>query len=177
MRLLIIIVFYLYSCSNKPQIKTVDSNIVNSDTSEPEIDFRKEFIAYSGIPTKFDTSFIKDQINYRVHFRHYCMFDSALMIPSRYNIDTNLDFVTHNFRSEFVLLSNQDTVLNKLIEKVMFSSLLDSSVRKYGTLLFPYISIERDSIEINYSITIPVTDVGIPVKVKFDLKGNYSILN
>ena len=101
--------------------------------------------------------------------------DSGLIIPAKYSFDTHKDFVTHNFKSELILLLDKDTLFKKQITKGTFDKLLYSDLRDYATLLYPDFYIKNDSIEIHYSISIPVTDVGIGVTIKFDKKGNYTI--
>jgi len=41
--------------------------------------------------------------------------------------------------------------------------------------LYPSFKLGNDSILIHYSISIPVTDVGIGVAIEFDKQGNYTI--
>jgi len=53
--------------------------------------------------------------------------------------------------------------------------LLDTTLNKYATLLYPTLDIKNDSIRIHYSISIPVTDLGIGANLEFDKKGNYVI--
>jgi hypothetical protein len=52
---------------------------------------------------------------------------------------------------------------------------LDTPLNKYATLLYPTLKLNNDSIQIHYNISIPVTDVGIGIKINFDKKGNYII--
>ena len=85
------------------------------------------------------------------------------------------DFVTHNFVSDLIVITNKDTILKKHITKATFKSLLDTTLNKYATLLYPTLDIKNDSIRIHYSISIPVTDLGIGANLEFDKKGNYVI--
>ena len=101
--------------------------------------------------------------------------DSSILVPAKYNFDTNKDFVTHNFISDLTMLSDKDTIFKKQITKSTFDNLIDNTLKKYATLLFPNFSIGNDSIKIEYTITIPATDVGKSVYIKFDKNGNYRI--
>lgn len=161
--------------------KQIDSTkaAAKVDTTEEEdesqVDVRKELIASYEKPILIDTFFIDDSKKVEAVFRYLCTRDSAIKVPARYNFDTKKDFVTHDFISDLTLLSGKDTLFKKQITKSTFDNLIDSSLKKYATLLFPVFSIDNDSIKIEYSITIPVTDVGVGVYVKFGKNGNYVI--
>jgi hypothetical protein len=182
MRFLIYFLFLnLVSCSS-PSIKTSDSDFITKpvkkiDTfpkqdNETQTDFRKEFISLYYKPLLIDTFFFENGKKYKVHFNHFCTMDSSLVIPPKYNFDINRDFVTHNFVSVVTLIFGNDTIFKKNITKSSFNNIIDTPLKKYGTLLYPTLSIKRDSIEIHYSISIPVTDIGIGVIIKFDKNGN-----
>lgn len=143
-----------------------------------EVDFRQEFISLYQKPVIIDTFVINHGKKYAIIFRHLSAMDKGLVVPAKYNFDTNKDFTTHNFVSDLTVLSDKDTVFKKFINKAVFNSLLDThdtSLKKYATLLYPTLTLNNDSIQIHYSISIPVTDVGIGVVIKFDKKGNYVI--
>ncbi|HEX4372641.1 MAG TPA: hypothetical protein VHZ50_04975, partial [Puia sp.] len=102
---------------------------------------------------------------------------SALIIPAKYDFDTHKDFTTSNFKSHIVLIKNIDTILNKIIDKAIFKKLLSPELDSFATLSFPDFKLSNDTIEIHYSISIPVTDVGTSAVIKFDKNGNYYISN
>jgi hypothetical protein len=177
----------LLSCSSgsqktSTQVDTTKS-VAKTDTSQKaddqnEVDFRQEFISLYQNPVLVDTFFLDNGKRYDVLFHHFSTMDNGLVIPARYNFDTNKDFVTHNFASDLTVLSDKDTVFKKHITKSTFNNFLDTldiPLKKYATLLYPTISLKNDSIQIHYSISIPVTDVGIGIDIKFDKKGNYVI--
>ncbi|MBX3238369.1 MAG: hypothetical protein KIT80_06250 [Chitinophagaceae bacterium] len=142
------------------------------------MDFRKEFISLYQKPILIDRSFIDNGKEYEIVFRHFSTMDNGLVVPAKYNFDTNRDFVTHNFVSNLIVFTGKDTIFEKHITKAMFKPLLDTldtSLNKYATLLYPTLDIHNDSIKIHYSISIPVTDIGISVDIKFDKRGNYII--
>src|ERR1044072_4247920 len=128
---------------------------------ENQVDFRQEFISLYQRPVHVDTSFLIDRKKYRVVFRHFSSMDNGLLVPAKYNFDTHKDFITHNFASDLTVLSNNDTAFKKHITKSTFENVLDNSLKNYGTLLYPDFHIKGDSIRISYSISIPVTDIGI----------------
>ena len=145
------------------------------EDNESQVDYRKEFIATYKKPVFIDTSFIANGKRFEILFHYFCTMDSGIIVPAKYNFDTNQEFATHNFISDLVVLSDKDTIFKKRITKKTFDTLLDNSLKKYAILLYPDISIKNDSIEIGYSISIPVTDVGIGVNIKFDKNGKYVI--
>lgn len=193
MRILFFFLFLtLFSCSAKQnktsnnidRVKSYSGNTIkkspkddksnDNDIKESQSDTRKEFIKLYSQPIFIDTFFVDNGKKYEILFHHFSTMDS-LIVPATYNFDTNKDFTSHNFISELILLSNKDTLFNKQITKSIFGKFLDSSLIKYAVLLYPNFYIVNDSIEIDYSITIPVTDVGIGVVIKFDKNGNYII--
>jgi hypothetical protein len=151
---------------------TVDTS---TEDDNPQIEARKDLIASYNKPLLIDTFFVANGKKLKVLFRYWCTMDSSILVPAQYNFDTNKDFRTHGFISDLVVLSTQDTLFRKQITKSTFDSLIDISLKKYATLLFPDFSIENDSIKIDYSITIPATDVGKGVYIKFGKNGNYRI--
>lgn len=181
------IILTLLSCSSgsqktNNQVDTTKSVAVTDTTQqedeEEEVDFRKEFISLYQKPVLIDTFFIENGKKYKVVFHHFSTMDNGLVVPAKYNFDTHKDFTTHNFVSDLAVLSDKDTVFKKHITKATFNSLLDTldtPLNKYATLLYPTIKLHNDSIQIHYSISIPVTDVGIGVNIKFDKEGNYTI--
>jgi hypothetical protein len=180
------IILTLLSCSSGSQktntqvdtTKSVSKTDTTQQDDEEEIDFRKEFISLYQKPVLIDTFFFDNGKKYEVMFHHFSTMDNGLLVPAKYNFDTNKDFTTHNFVSDLTVLSDKDTVFKKHIIKAIFNSILDTldtPLNKYATLLYPTLHLKNDSIQIHYSISIPVTDVGIGVNITFDKKGNYII--
>ncbi|MFT3935918.1 MAG: hypothetical protein QM726_19975 [Chitinophagaceae bacterium] len=157
-------------------------SVAKTDTTQHDekenTDFRQEFISLYTKKVVIDTYFVDNGRKYEIIFRHFSTMDNGLVVPAKYNFDTNKDFVTHNFVSDLAVISEKDTVFKKHITKATFKPLLDTlntPLNKYATLLYPTLVIDNDSIQIHYSISIPVTDVGLGVYIKFDTKGKYLI--
>src|SRR5688500_20358262 len=77
----------------------------NPDTdelNEYEPDYRKEYIAEYDQQLFIDTPLYKGGKAYRVLAHHYCTRDSAVVVPAKYNFDTNKDFITHNFKTDLL---------------------------------------------------------------------------
>jgi hypothetical protein len=141
------------------------------------VDSRKEFISSYSKPFKLDTTVRLNGQVYKLNFRHFSNMDSAIRIPAKYNFDTNEDFVTHNFISEIILIKDTSVVLKKYITKDIFNSQLTPELKEFATLQFPSVVIDNDSIDISYSVSIPVTDIGISISLRMNEKGEYRIKN
>ncbi len=164
--------------AKKNQDSTNNSTVLdsNEDGVSPK-DVKKELIESYSKTLLIDTTFFVQKDKYQVIFKHFCTMDSALLIPAKYDFDTHSDFITSNFKSYIILIKNNDTILNKTIDKSIFKKLLYPELDSFATLLFPVLNFSNDTIKIDYSITIPLTDVGIPATINFDKSGNYYITN
>jgi hypothetical protein len=174
------IVFFACSNSEVKSKNTNDSSSISKaiDTTqdeENEPDYRKEYIETYSKKISIDTAFIQDGKKYRIIFNHFCTMDSGLIVPAKYNFDTKKDFLTHNFKSDLTLIQEKDTLFRKQIIKSDFDPVLYSALKQYATLQSPILEIKNVSILIHYSISIPVTDVGIAAIIEFDKSGNFKV--
>ena len=181
---LVIIIIILVSCSGQEnetgqhQAPGLDTSIGKEFPTDPDqAQVRKEFIESYSKPIIIDTPWVSSGQKFTLHFKHTCVNNSRLLIPAEYNFDINKDFTTHAFESYLMLKSGGDTVFRTVITKEMFAVFLDSIQLKFATLLYPRLELRTDSIKIDYSVTIPVTDVGTRVQIMFDKNGHYSIGN
>ena len=171
------LLFSMLACNtqdqNKQQVipESGDFSESNINLSEERMALIKSYTA----PLIIDTSFLWKDTVYTLTLKHFSSMDSGLTIPAKYNFDTNTAFTTHNFKSQLILVKQGDTVINKEITKDTFKKSLTPEFESYGTLLFPALRIKNDAIEIGYSLSIPVTDVGIPVAILFRTNGSYEI--
>lgn len=112
--------------------------------------------------TSLDTLIIRGRSNIQINFHHYCLLDSAVHIPSKYTKIYNIEkFITHNFASSLKIKVDDMNVLDTTITKLSFEKALPEYLKSYGVLLYPNISFETPGmIKIDYSISIPLTDVG-----------------
>ena len=193
-----LIYFYLVSCSevntkrNKVDtISTVSSVLVkkntvnlnnteNLDTSSDSelIDILNQYKAEYNRNYNVDTSFKVGSDLFHVIFKYKCTFDSGLNIPQKViSIYGLKKFITHNFISSVLVFKNEEPFIKQEINKNTFSELCDSSLKTYGSLLYPYIVINNlpNILEIHFSISIPLTDVGKAVIITFDNKGKVGI--
>lgn len=127
---------------------------------------------------KYKTPFLFDSIyaigndSFDVSLTHYCLMDSAIKIPKRYLRVYNLDsFITHNFETALKVKKNGKMLLDKKITKNDFGKYLYPDLKNYGVLFYPEIRLDGSSFNIDYSISIPLTDVGIGIIMKIDKDG------
>ena len=119
-----------------------------------------------------DTVFLFKGDSFRLVLTHYCLHDNSVHVPQKYTKIYGLDsFVTHAFKSDLLLKKNNKVIVSKSIQKGDFKKYLDSNLSNYGVVLYPEIRIMNDEIEIGYSVSIPLTDVGKAVKVSIDENG------
>jgi len=185
------ILFSSCNYENSHNARQKDSNIV-SDTSNTEIKTKntvseddsellnivKEYKATYSKMYDFDTTFDSEKHSYRVNFSHKCLFDSSLTIPEKYvSIYRMKEFTTHNFQSSFALYKDGAEITNMNITKSVFSPLIDENLIKYGNLLYPRIKVGSNpfTVEINYSLSIPLTDIGKSVMLSFDNQGQQKL--
>ena len=104
---------------------------------------------------------------------YYCDNNSMLLIPSSYYVDKR-DFRTHNFISKIRISSNKIPLVDTIVTKNDFKEVITDEFRKYGVLLSPYFrnyNIQDSSISLGYSISVPLTDIGMGVNLKIGLFG------
>lgn len=127
--------------------------------------------------TKIDTTFLLNGIDtVTVELRHYCTYDYKINLPVRYRRMYKLSsFQTHDFISTLEFRLNSKVIFKGFIEKEDFRNLLDDELKKYGVLLYPNLEVEDNGIAIQYSISVPLSDVGRGFIVEIDTLGKKHI--
>jgi aspartate carbamoyltransferase regulatory subunit len=111
-----------------------------------------------------------------VEFRHYCTFDRKVNLPAKFLKIYNIkEFKTHDFISAVQINVNSKLVFSGIIKKEDFRSLLNDELNKYAVLISPNITLTNNSLAIQYSASVPLTDVGKGVVMKIDALGNKHI--
>jgi hypothetical protein len=88
--------------------------------------------------------------------------DSGITVPRTYVSTYKIDsFVTHNFVSRVRLAKNGHIIFERTIQKKDFEKILYPELRIYGTLFCPTFHLNNGNILLHYSISIPLTDVGL----------------
>ena|GEM_PF-1409981 len=185
MRLSLIIFSLILPCvacrQPAPEVETKTVVLIDTvDEEEPHLDF-EQAVARKYIERQYDkvqildTSFVIDGLDYDFICRHFCNKEERLTVPAKYNFDTKQDFKTYNFVTDLMLVSKKDTILRKRVEKIDFKIDSDTVLMNYATLLFPNISLKGDTISVNYSISIPGTDIGRPFSFQIAKDGHYKV--
>lgn len=173
--------------SNQSDSGTIVAPQANQDltTDGEEIDLKKlrqEYIANYHKITTLDTSFTDKQGNQiHVQTKYYCLLDSAIHIPGHYvREDTTQGFVTHNYNHDIRIVVNNDTIFNETITKAVFDKELFPELKEYAVLFdnpYFYFDKEKQLFRFSYSISIPITDLGVGLSLLIDEQGNTSITN
>ena len=107
---------------------------------------------------------------------HYCTYDSALHLPSKYIEDYGLkEFTTHDFKSILKISSADSLVVDTVITKKTFKDEMFREEKLYGVLLHPRLLFSDTSLMIEYSISIPLTDVGVSAYLECGYDGKLSV--
>lgn len=111
-----------------------------------------------------DTIFIKGNDTFTVAFKHSCSGDSFLL-PAKYIETYKMDrFMAYSLQSDIIVEKNGVGIVDRRIQKKDFSAVSDPVLNQYAVLQYPDLKITGDSVSINYSLSVPLTDVGIGVR-------------
>ncbi|MCW3467949.1 hypothetical protein [Chitinophaga nivalis] len=145
------------SLTNKVHNKV--SSTIDEDSMEL-VNIYKTYQQNYDAAIKIDTAFVFKESKVKVDFQYYCLHDSSLRLPAKYTEMYGIkDFVTHQFESTLKVRINDQPVL-EIIRKKMFEDTIPVALKKYGVLLYPVLTIGKDHVAIDYSLAIPLTDVG-----------------
>jgi len=170
--------------------KSIDSQMAlgnrpDSEQQEPAFSevLKDQLASYNKIK-RIDTLIIAGKDSLRLHFKYYCLHDSSLIVPKKYiwSGKNPKDFTTNNFAMDIIIVNNKDTVLNKTFRKNDFMDVLtDGSLKKYAVIFDAnfegYNSKIKGEFLFDCSLSIPLTDVGVPAYIAVDKKGKYKILD
>jgi len=154
----------------------------DSEQLEPSFDEVKAdlFKSYNQIKNT-DTTIIDGKDSLTLHFKYYCLHDSSLIVPGRYiawNGVEKKDYTVNNFVSKILIVKNKDTILNRTFLKKDFDKVIFEEERKYGIMFdadFQGYSKTKGEFLFGYTITIPMTDVGVPASITVNKMGIFTI--
>ena len=131
-----------------------------------------QYIEKYTAPCIVDTSYKVAAARYHLQVEHLCTFDTGIVVPNSYVARYKLDsFITHDFVTRIKLQKNGKKILERTVTKKDFWLEYQPEVAKYGVLFCPTIAIQGGTTTLHYSISIPLTDVGIPAGVDINDKG------
>ena len=183
-----VLILFITSCEQRA-VKNPSNNISidslkNKQVEEEEYEepdtkeLRKEYISNYAKIEIMDTSFI-DLVGkeIQVQTKYYCLFDSIIFITKEYVWDdTTKPFITHNYSHDIKIVINKKIIFNKTITKADFDENLYPELKKYAVLMLPNFSYDQKTTQFNfgYSLSIPITDVGVGRRLIIDEKGQIS---
>jgi len=164
--------------SKSKKIEPQDSPDVEPTFAEVKADLLSKYDKVERI----DTTVIVGSDSLHVHEKYYCLKDNAVVVPKKYlwGGDTTKDFVTHSFVTHIIVIKNKDTIINKIFRKKDFDPVVNPEERKYAIIFdsgFEGYQKQYDSIVFGYSISIPLTDVGVPAYIAIDKNGHCKMLD
>jgi hypothetical protein len=129
---------------------------------------------------KIDTILKVGNDSLHLKVKYYCVKDSSLVIPKQYVFGEKppKDFTTHDFASDIVITQNEQIIFNKTIRKSSFTSVITDQLKKYGILMMPYLSSssgDKKQVILDYSISIPGSEIGTGVSLIINKKGDYTV--
>ncbi len=158
----------------------------DSTESDPEPSFNEVLsdlrVSYNKVET-IDKQIIGGKDTLELHESYYCLHDSSLHVPGHYmwgGADTTKDFIANTFAIKIIVRKNSDTILNREIKKEEFNKILWDRLQQYVIIMAPgYIGYNKSTgqFAIGCSLTIPLTDVGVPTSITVDKTGQYQILD
>ena len=143
---------------------------------------REEYVLSYNKPVVFESGHKgKRGEKIKVIGKYYCLFDSSIVVPGKYNLDdTTKSFRTHNFAEDVTIVIDGDTTIRKTITKQLFTSTLPQYLKKYAVLHEPQFEGydgESETFDFNFSISVPLSDVGEARKLTIRKDGTVKVSN
>lgn len=183
-----VFILFIISCGQGVDKNTAINTSIDSsknNSSEEEVHeepdtkkWRKEYVSNYAKVEIMDTSFT-DSVGKKIQVqtKYYCLFDSAIFIPKEYVWeDTTRPFITHNYSHDIKIVIDNKVIFNKTIAKADFVDNLYPDLKNYAILWHPSFKFDKEKylFVFGYSLTIPITDVGVGKHLIIDEKGNIS---
>lgn len=168
--------------------KKIDAQMAKGDQPDDEQEgptfeeVKRDLLSSYNKTEIIDTSLIDGKDSLHVYSKYYCLHDSSLTVPKRYiwGGDKPKDFIANTFANKIVVVNNKDTVFNRVIKKDDFLSVINDEEKKYATLFGPHFhgfNKTTKELTFSYSVSIPLTDVGVPACLVIDKKGKYRVVD
>lgn len=172
--------------TKKPKVDTIrysQVHVVSSgDLSDnPTQEFRElvdQYKSYVQTGEQIDTTIVLGIDSFHIVLNHYSTNDSGIVVPAEYLGFYGMNrFVTSAFQSKLSILKNGSLFSDRRIVRKDFDLIADNSMKDFGVLLYPNLDICKGHIEVHYSLSIPLSDVGKRVKVQVQDDGSLKFLD
>jgi hypothetical protein len=158
------------SSASKKAINHV--KVSGQNNAETLSDIFNDYVARYKTICSIDSAFKIGTDTFVLHLQHYCLMDSAVDVPKKYVYMYKLDsFVTHSFITSLSIKKNNKIIVQRKISKRDFEKALYSELKDYGVLFCPSVTVLNGTINLAYSISIPLTDVGVSATAEIDRNG------
>lgn len=177
---------FLFSCGHSgSQAKSKIKADTLRASDEADIDLKKmreDYIVSYDKPIVFESQHKgKNGEQIKVNGKYYCLFDSSIIVPGKYNLDdTTKTFRTHNFAEYITIIIDGDTAIRKTITKQIFENTLPTYLKDYAVLHGPQFegyNSEMGTFDFNFSISVPLSDVGEARKLTILKSGQMKVSN
>jgi hypothetical protein len=165
--------------STHDSVVSVDKTltVTQADPGPSPADILKSCLQNYKTITTIDTTLVTDSGTLHVHLKHYCTYDDGIILPEKYTRLLMLkSLATHNFVTDVLISKNMTPVYAGRITRDDFLPLLTGDLKQYGSLLYIdrrlQVSRTGKGFVINYSLSIPLTDVGRQVTIAIEPDGS-----
>jgi len=171
--LLLVVFTACNSEAGERAVKTVEPKKEVDNGNENELNaILADFMQMNDRPYVCDTLLVIDKDSFIVSIKHLQIEGDSIVVPKKYVEMYKLEsFSTSGFETSVTIKRNGKLIFKRSILKDDFQQYLDSSLKSYAVLLYPYIATKDGHIELHHSISIPLTDVGIGVTTMIDKNG------
>lgn len=151
-------------------LDTADMRADSGNVVEPDFSYvLHEFNELYRAPVILNSTINTSEDTLQFMLKHFSLADT-IVVPKKYNWGANkFDYVVRNVASRITITRNDEVLVDTTLTKEDFVHLLDDNLKSYGVLMFPayqgYDSASR-SVIVNYSVSIPCTDIGKLVNFK-----------
>lgn len=163
--LTLIVVSSCYIITNKENINNNEIKSRDSANVTYEEEQHYEAMTTQWPESVYDTIRLKREFVYiekllQFEFEHCCTFDKGIYISK--SSDDSKEEYFHNFESNIYILYD-DSLYTMNVSKADFAQSLEPEIYEYGVIIYPNISnkIINNNITIDYSVSIPNTDIGV----------------
>jgi hypothetical protein len=153
---------------------TSKSIAMNADDSpEPSVEtILADFYKECRDTVRIDTTITYKKNSLHISFSHYSTNDSLIHLPYRYIEYTRLkEFITHHFESSLRIRNHDSVLLDTIIRNKIFDPYAEQNLVSYGAIFYSGINFLPDRLRIDYSYSIALTDLGMPVHLEYEYSG------